>query len=113
MLAQALPCQMYVALHLPQVACGHAVNYLSMCPAHQPYSEHCRLDFHCNETFQDALCALQQRRISVCARLQELSEVHIALPAPLVCHEQASGLGEHEGMDGAHMVHGSQASRLL
>lgn len=47
------------------------------------------------------------------APVQELTKVHVALPAPLVCHEQAAGLGEHEGMDGAHVVHGSQASRLL
>ncbi len=79
-----------------------------MCPAHQPYSEHCRLDIHCSETFQD-VCIAREADVHV----QELTEVHVALPAPLVCHEQAPGMGEHEGMDWTHMVHGSQPSRLL
>lgn len=33
----------------------------------------------------------------------------VALPAALVGHEQPAGAGEHEGVDGAHMVHGCQA----
>lgn len=44
------------------------------------------------------------------AGVQGLTDVLVPLPAPLVGHEQPARPRKHEGVDGADMVHGSQAS---
>ncbi len=102
---------------LPDICCipfTASCMLLALCPRAQNTNHTLSTaDWTCIAVKHSKMCASQQRSMSVWAPLQELTEVHIALPAPLVCHEQAAGLGEHEGMDGTHMVHSSQARRLL